>query len=70
MCEGKYVGRDEITNVPTPVGTDSWHPVAHADVIDAVSEVVKANVTKSSIMASSSLFCFGERCASSHLARR
>ena len=42
MCEGKYVGRDEIANVPTPVGTDSWHPVAHADVIDAVSEVVKA----------------------------
>ena len=41
MCEGKYVGRDEIANVPTPVGTDSWHPVAHADVIDAVSEVVK-----------------------------
>ena len=42
MCEGKYVGRDEITKVPTPQGTDSWHPVAHADVIDAVSEVVKA----------------------------
>ena len=42
MCEGKYVGRDEIANVPTPAGTASWHPVAHADVIDAVSEVVKA----------------------------
>ena len=42
MCEGKYVGRDEIANVPTPEGTASWHPVAHADVIDAVSEVVKA----------------------------
>ena len=43
MCEGKYVGRDEIANVPTPTGTASWHPVAHAEVIDAVSEVVKAH---------------------------
>ena len=43
MCEGKYVGREEIANVPTPVGTASWHPVAHADVIDAVTEAVKAH---------------------------
>ena len=43
MCEGKYVGRDEIANVPTPTGTASWHPVAHADVIDAVTEVVRAH---------------------------
>ena len=41
MCEGKYVGRDEIANVPTPAGTASWHPVAHADVIDAVTDVVR-----------------------------
>ena len=43
MCEGKYVGRDEIATVPTPAGTDSWHPVPHLDVIDAVTEVVKAH---------------------------
>ena len=43
MCEGKYVGRDEIATVPTPEGTDSWHPVPHLDVIDAVTEVVKAH---------------------------
>jgi len=43
MCEGKYVGRDEIANVPTPVGTASWKPVPHMDVIDAVTEVVKAH---------------------------
>jgi hypothetical protein len=43
MCEGKYVGRDEIANVPTPVGTDSWHPVPHMDMIDAVTEVVRAH---------------------------
>ena len=42
MCEGKFVGRDEIANVPTPAGTASWHPVAHADVIAAVAEAVKA----------------------------
>ena len=42
MCEGKYVGRDEIATVPTPAGTDSWHPVPHLDVIGAVTEAVKA----------------------------
>ena len=42
MCEGKFVGREEIANVPTPAGTASWHPVAHGDVIDAVAEAVKA----------------------------
>ena len=43
MCEGKYVGRDEIAAIPTPKGTESWHPVAHSDVIDAVTEVVSAH---------------------------
>ncbi len=43
MCEGKYVGRDEIATIPTPKGTESWHPVPHLDVIDAVTEVVKAH---------------------------
>ena len=43
MCEGKYVGRDEIATVPTPEGTDSWQPVSHLDVIDAVTEVVRAH---------------------------
>ena len=43
MCEGKYVGRNEIAVVPTPTGTTSWKPVPHMDVIDAVTEVVKAH---------------------------
>ena len=43
MQEGKYVGRDEIASIPTPPGTASWHPVPHLDVIDALSEVVKAH---------------------------
>ncbi|MBQ7206229.1 MAG: DUF932 domain-containing protein [Lentisphaeria bacterium] len=42
MCNGKFVGREEIANVPTPAGTASWHPVAHADVIAAVAEAVRA----------------------------
>ena len=42
MSEGKYVGRDEIATVPTPTGTTSWKPVPHMDVIDAVTEAVKA----------------------------
>ena len=43
MQEGKYVGRDEIASIPTPTGTASWHPVPHLDVINAVSEVVRAH---------------------------
>ena len=42
MSEGKYVGRNEIAVVPTPTGTTSWKPVPHMDVIDAVTEAVKA----------------------------
>ena len=40
MCEGKFVGRDEIALVPTPEATASWKPVPHSDVIEAVTEVV------------------------------
>ena len=40
MCEGKFVGRDEIALVPTPDATASWKPVPHSDVIEAVTEVV------------------------------
>jgi len=43
MSEGKFVGRNEIAAVPTPQGTASWHPVPHTDVIDAVTDVVKAH---------------------------
>jgi len=42
MSEGKYVGRNEIATVPTPTGTASWKPVPHMDVIDVVTEAVKA----------------------------
>ena len=42
MSEGKYVGRNEIATVSTPTGTASWKPVPHMDVIDAVTEAVKA----------------------------
>lgn len=43
MPEGKFVGRDEIGLIPTPAATASWKPVAHLDVIDAVTEVVRAH---------------------------
>ena len=43
MCEGKFVGRDEIALVPTPEATASWKPVPHSEVIDAVTDVVKAH---------------------------
>ena len=42
MSEGKFVGRDEIASVPTPPGTASWHPVPHTEVIDTVTEVIRA----------------------------
>ena len=43
MSDGKFVSRDEVALVPTPDGTDSWKPVPHMEVIDAVTEVVKAH---------------------------
>ena len=43
MCDGKFVSRDEIALVQTPAGTDSWKPVPHMEVIDAVTDVVKAH---------------------------
>ena len=43
MCDGKFVSRDEIALVPTPSGTESWKPVPHMEVVDAVTDVVKAH---------------------------
>ena len=43
MQEGKFVGRNEIATIPTPEATTTWKPVPHAEVIDAVTEVVKAH---------------------------
>lgn len=43
MEEGKYVSRDEVAHIDTPSSTDTWHPVPHIDVIEAVTEVVRAH---------------------------
>ena len=43
MCEGKFVSRDEIALVQTPPATESWKPVPHMEVIEAVTDVVKAH---------------------------
>jgi hypothetical protein len=43
MEEGKYVSREEVARIDTPSSTDTWRPVSHIDVIEAVTEVVKAH---------------------------
>ena len=43
MEEGKYVSRDEISLIDTPSSTDTWHPVPHIDVIEAVTEFIRAH---------------------------
>ena len=43
MCDGKFVSRDEVALVSTPSGTESWKPVPHMEVIEAVTDVVKAH---------------------------
>ena len=43
MCEGKFVDRSEVALVETRVGTSSWKPVPHIDVIEAVSDVVRSH---------------------------
>ena len=40
---GQFVDRNEVALVETPTGTDSWKPVPHIEVIEAVSQVVKAH---------------------------
>ena len=45
MCDGKFVSRDEVAMVPTPSGTDSWKPVPHMEVIEAVTDVVTISLS-------------------------
>ena len=43
MAEGKYVSRYEVARTETPSSTQTWRPVPHIDVIEAVTEVIKAH---------------------------
>ena len=43
MQEGKFVSRDEVARIETPCSTDTWRPVPHINVIEAVTEVVRAH---------------------------
>ena len=43
MQTGKYVGRSAIAEIPTPECTSTWHPVSHSDLIEAVTNAVKAH---------------------------
>ena len=46
MQEGRFVSRDEVAMTGTPSSTATWRPVPHIDVIEAVTEVVKAHSWK------------------------
>ena len=43
MQEGRFVSRDEVARTDTPSSTQTWHPVPHIDVIEAVTEVIRAH---------------------------
>ena len=43
MAEGKYMSRTEVARTDTPCSTATWRPVPHIDVIEAVTEVIKAH---------------------------
>ena len=43
MAEGKYVSRDEVARTDTPSSTQTGPPVPHIDVIEAVTNVIKAH---------------------------
>ena len=43
MQEGKFVSRAEVARTDTPCSTDTWRPVPHIDVIEAVTEVIRAH---------------------------
>ena len=40
---GQIVDRQTVALVDTPIGTESWKPVPHIEVIEAVTQVVKAH---------------------------
>ena len=43
MQEGRFVSRDEVARTDTPSSTQTWRPVPHIDVIEAVTEVIRAH---------------------------
>ena len=43
MQEGKFVSRAEVARTDTPCSTATWRPVSHIDVIEAVTEVIRAH---------------------------
>ena len=43
MAEGKYMSRTEVARTDTPCSTATWRPVPHIDVIEAVTEVIRAH---------------------------
>ena len=53
----RFVGREEIAQVPTPIGTVSWKPVPHMEVIDAVGDVAMNSTAWRGMDRSSSELC-------------
>ena len=43
MQEGRFVSRDVVARTDTPSSTTTWRPVPHIDVIEAVTEVIRAH---------------------------
>ena len=43
MQDGRFVSRAAVARTDTPCSTATWHPVPHIDVIEAVTEVIKAH---------------------------
>ena len=43
MQDGHFVSRAEVAKTDTPGSTATWRPVPHIDVIEAVTEVIKAH---------------------------
>ena len=43
MQDGRFVSRAEVARTDTPCSTATWRPVPHIDVIEAVTEVIKAH---------------------------
>lgn len=43
MQDGRFVSRAEVARTDTPCSTATWRPVPHIDIIEAVTEVIKAH---------------------------
>lgn len=42
-CTTNYVSRDQVINIQTPPFTETWHPIAHSDILTSLETAIHEN---------------------------